>query len=63
IEGEQLRVCSDYLSPELALDEEGYFAVGDRVKATVDNRFELLGRADGAWIWRPYASISNANRL
>lgn len=47
IEGEQLRVCSDYLSPELALDEEGYFAVGDRVKATVDNRFELLGRADG----------------
>jgi acyl-coenzyme A synthetase/AMP-(fatty) acid ligase len=47
IEAERLKVRSDYLSPELALDEEGYFMVGDRVQATVGNRFELLGRVDG----------------
>jgi acyl-coenzyme A synthetase/AMP-(fatty) acid ligase len=47
IEGEQLKVRSDYLSPELALDEEGYFTIGDRVRTTVGDRFELLGRADG----------------
>ena len=47
IETERLKVRSDYLSPELALDEEGYFMVGDRARATVGNRFELLGRADG----------------
>ena len=47
IEAERLKVRSDYLSPELALDEEGYFMVGDRVQATVGNRFELLGRMDG----------------
>ncbi len=47
IEAEQLKVRSDYLSPELLLDEEGYFIVGDRASATVGNRFELLGRVDG----------------
>ena len=47
IEAERLKVRSAYLSPELALDEEGYFMVGDRARATVGNRFELLGRADG----------------
>jgi acyl-coenzyme A synthetase/AMP-(fatty) acid ligase len=47
IEAERLKVRSDYLSPELVLDEEGYFMVGDRARATVGNRFELLGRVDG----------------
>jgi acyl-coenzyme A synthetase/AMP-(fatty) acid ligase len=47
IEEERLKVCSDYLSPELALDEEGYFIVGDRVRATAGKCFELLGRVDG----------------
>ncbi len=47
IEAERLKVRSAYLSPELALDEEGYFMVGDRARATVGNRFELLGRVDG----------------
>ncbi len=47
IEAERLKVRSDYLSPELMLDEEGYFMVGDRARATVGNRFELLGRVDG----------------
>ncbi len=47
IEGEQLKVRSDYLSPELALDREGYFTVGDRVREAAGNRFELLGRVDG----------------
>ena len=47
IEAERLKVRSDYLSPELALDEGGYFMTGDCARATVGNRFELLGRADG----------------
>jgi len=47
IEAERLKVRSDYLSPELLLDEEGYFMVGDRARATVGNQFELLGRVDG----------------
>ncbi len=47
IEEERLKVRSDYLSPELPLDEEGYFILGDRARASVGNRFELLGRVDG----------------
>jgi hypothetical protein len=47
IEQERLKVRSDYLSPDLPLDRDGYFMVGDRVRATVGNGFELLGRADG----------------
>ena len=47
IEAERLKVRSDYLSPELPLDEEGYFVVGDLARATIGNRFELLGRVDG----------------
>jgi acyl-coenzyme A synthetase/AMP-(fatty) acid ligase len=47
IEADRLKVRSDYLSPELPLDKDGYFAVGDRVRAGVGNRFELLGRVDG----------------
>lgn len=47
IETERLKVRSDYLSPELPLDAEGYFLSGDRARLTGDNRFELLGRVDG----------------
>ncbi|MFZ1986021.1 MAG: fatty acid--CoA ligase family protein [Desulfatitalea sp.] len=47
VAGERLKVRSDYLSPELALLPDGYFVMGDRVKATAGNRFGLLGRADG----------------
>ncbi len=47
IEGERLKVRSDYLSPELARDRHGYFTMGDRVEVTAGGRFALLGRADG----------------
>jgi acyl-coenzyme A synthetase/AMP-(fatty) acid ligase len=46
IENEQLRVRSDYLSPELPL-QDGCFLVGDRVAAMPGGRFQLLGRSDG----------------
>lgn len=44
---DRLMVRSDYLSPELPLQSDGYFETGDRAKANAGNRFELLGRADG----------------
>ncbi len=47
IEADRLKVRSDYLSPELPLDGDGYFTTGDRARATPGNRFELLGRVDG----------------
>jgi len=47
IEGEQLSVRSDYLSPELERDAYGCFVMGDRVAATAGGRFMLIGRADG----------------
>ncbi len=47
IEDEQLMVRSDYLSPELETDADGYFVIPDRARYTVNDRFELLGRADG----------------
>jgi acyl-coenzyme A synthetase/AMP-(fatty) acid ligase len=47
IEGEQLEVRSDYLSPELARGGDGYYEMGDRVRAVTGGRFALLGRADG----------------
>ena len=46
IENERLLVRSDYLSPELPL-QEGFFLVGDRVAAMPGGRFQLLGRSDG----------------
>lgn len=42
-----LSVSSDYLSPELPQDPEGFFQVGDRAALTQGGRFQLLGRADG----------------
>lgn len=47
IENERLMVRSDYLSPELPIRKDGCFVVGDRVAATPNGRFELLGRSDG----------------
>ncbi|RJQ82438.1 MAG: acyl-CoA synthetase [Desulfobacteraceae bacterium] len=47
IANERLKVRSDYLSPDLPIQEDGYFEVADRVAATQDGRFELLGRSDG----------------
>lgn len=47
IAGERLAVRSDYLSAELALGNDGYYGMGDRVQATANGRFALLGRADG----------------
>lgn len=42
-----LKVNSDYLSPELERDANGYFKVGDRAVPTHGGRFLLLGRDDG----------------
>ena len=47
IENGSLKVNSDYLSPELERDADGYFTVGDRALPTDEGRFALLGRADG----------------
>ena len=47
VEGDGLKVRSDYLSPGLPRDARGYFKTGDRAKATPGGRFLLLGRDDG----------------
>jgi acyl-coenzyme A synthetase/AMP-(fatty) acid ligase len=47
IKGGRLKVRSAYLSPELPLEDDGFHVTADRVRATPDGRFELLGRADG----------------
>ncbi len=44
---ECLKVKSDYLSPELKRDVDGYVKVGDRSAPTRGGRFLLLGRNDG----------------
>jgi len=43
---ERLHVRSAFISPEIPKDSEGFFMTGDRVR-TYDNKFMLLGRADG----------------
>jgi acyl-coenzyme A synthetase/AMP-(fatty) acid ligase len=43
---DRLAVHSPYVSPELAVDDDGYFITGDRVEAGGPNRFALKGRAD-----------------
>lgn len=45
--GSRLSVKSDFTSPEMDRDEEGYCLTGDEVLQEKDNRFSLLGRADG----------------
>lgn len=46
IAGERLRIRSPYLSPDLPVDEEGWFVTGDRVEPHGQNGFVLRGRAD-----------------
>jgi acyl-coenzyme A synthetase/AMP-(fatty) acid ligase len=42
----RLAVASPYLSPELPLDEEGFFTTGDRIAADALGGFALKGRVD-----------------
>ena len=45
IEG-RLAVRSAYISPDLPIDEEGFFTASDRVEARGTHEFSLKGRAD-----------------
>jgi len=47
IDGERLRVRSDFLSAELPRDAAGFFLTADRVAPTEGAEFEILGRSDG----------------
>ncbi|MBM9604286.1 class I adenylate-forming enzyme family protein [Desulfopila inferna] len=46
IVGGRLAVHSPYVSPDLPVDEDGYFIAGDRVEYKGINHFALKGRAD-----------------
>lgn len=46
IQEELLAVRSTYISPEVSLDNDGFFLTADRVEKNGENRFEFLGRAD-----------------
>jgi len=46
IAGERLRIRSPYLSPDLPIDEEGWYVTGDRAEPHGQNGFVLRGRAD-----------------
>lgn len=41
-----LAIRSDFISPELPVDSEGFFITSDRANAVGPNGFELAGRAD-----------------
>ena len=43
---ERLMLRSPFLSPELALDQEGFFHAADRIAPKSGNSFSLLGRAE-----------------
>jgi acyl-coenzyme A synthetase/AMP-(fatty) acid ligase len=43
---ERLSVRSDFISPDLPVDAEGYYITADRVAPAGENRFRILGRAD-----------------
>ncbi len=43
----RLRVRSEFISPDMGTDHEGFFITGDRVAPQGKGRFRLLGRADG----------------
>jgi acyl-coenzyme A synthetase/AMP-(fatty) acid ligase len=45
--GKRLSIKSDFASPEMERDKDGYCLTGDEVREDKDNRFVLLGRADG----------------
>jgi acyl-coenzyme A synthetase/AMP-(fatty) acid ligase len=42
-----LSVKSDFASPEMERDADGFCLTGDEARKDKDNRFVLLGRADG----------------
>ncbi len=44
---ERLYVRSPFISPDIAVDSEGFFQTGDRVIKRDEKHFSLLGRADG----------------
>jgi acyl-coenzyme A synthetase/AMP-(fatty) acid ligase len=45
--GEKIHVRSDYISPNLARDEDGFYQTGDRGGKFDSDRFILYGRSDG----------------
>jgi len=47
IEKERLKVRSLFLSPQLNVDDQGFFEAADRVDAGPDGTFTVIGRADG----------------
>ena len=44
---ERLYIRSPFISPDIAVDSEGFFQTGDRVFKRDEKHFSLLGRADG----------------
>lgn len=47
LSGKRLAVRSDFVSSEMERDAEGFCVTGDEVQPDKNNRFILLGRADG----------------
>ena len=47
ISGKRLSIKSPFISAELEKDHDGFCVTGDEVQPDKDNRFILLGRADG----------------
>ncbi|MCG6535940.1 MAG: fatty acid--CoA ligase family protein, partial [Syntrophales bacterium LBB04] len=47
LEGSRLFVKSDFTSPEMESDADGFCQTGDEARKDKNNRFILLGRADG----------------
>ena len=47
IDGKRLSIRSDFVSAEMKRDAEGFCLTGDEARTDKDNRFVLLGRADG----------------
>ncbi len=47
IKAERLQVRSDFISPDIPKDPDGFYTTGDRAAAQGSNGFILLGRTDG----------------
>ena len=47
ISHDRLCVKSPFISPDIPVDEDGFFMTGDRAAVVADGRFAILGRADG----------------
>ena len=46
VSGQRLAVRSPYIAPDLPVDAAGFFTTSDRIEATGDGKFSLLGRID-----------------